>query len=91
MKIIIFDFEKEIIINRLKVMIKSIKSNNRTDICPQWNFHNKELSSISSCKTCEKLFPNILNTTLCPCNIYKPSYLIKRLRQIIKDNEYEKI
>ena len=87
MKTIIFDFEKEIVFNKLKVMIEDLKSVGRTNICPMWNSYIVDFFSVSNCRACEKLFPNILNTTLCPCNIYKPSYLIKKLKQIIKDNE----
>ena len=56
----------------------------KTDICPSWD---KTDEFPYDCDTCAVLFPKSDTTGYCPCHVYKPSYLIKRLTEIINYNE----
>lgn len=44
---------------------------------------------LDECRICRRLFPKVtLNICRsCPCCVYKPNYLIKRLNEIIEFNE----
>ncbi|MHC1624087.1 MAG: hypothetical protein ACXQTR_05810 [Candidatus Methanospirareceae archaeon] len=57
-----------------------------TNICPSWDL-TKEFPY--DCDTCAVLFPRTGTTGRCPCIMYEPSYLIKRLTEIINYNEKE--
>ena len=43
-------------------------------------------SLIDRCNLCKALFPKIAILYSCPCHVYSPRYLIKRLNQIIDYN-----
>ena len=77
------DFKLDIkIIENLEYILQDIEKWGRSVTCPNWNHYNKG----SDCATCESLFPKIKIASLiprCPCDVYTPTFLIKRLKDII--------
>ena len=72
-------------LNQLKQIRHQFKTGHKSsNICPDWNLTEEFLCD---CDTCADLFPKSNITGYCPCHAYKPSYLIKRLTEIINYNE----
>ena len=81
-------------VSLLKTILKEIIEDGKTTICPNWEFHSLDKADMlkkgriavrSSCMICSELFPKV-DFMYCPCQKYKPSYLVKRLREIIRYN-----
>lgn len=70
------------VVRRLKRIIEDIRVDGRSRICPAWKtrWH-------ASCEVCREHFPRTVHAVGCPCSLYTPGYLIKRLGQIIRDSE----
>jgi len=68
----------------IKSIRDDIKETGKSWECPFWS------GDYESCIICAKLFPKIKSYFCCPCVCYSSKYLIKRLNEILKENEKEK-
>ena len=81
-------------VDRLKSIRGHIQKKGSSGCCPSWALHaadpdirrKRKYDSMADCNICRKLFPK-LDGWYCPCDTYEPRYLIKRLTEIIEENE----
>jgi hypothetical protein len=74
----------------LKDIRNDIRAHGYSLSCPHWDEIAKleEDRGLHKCDICFFLFPKALAT--CPCNLYTPKYLVKRLTEIIEYNRNPK-
>ena len=76
------------VLRRLKRIRDDLEIHGRSDLCPEWKGPS---SWLNNCYACSEYFPKVKTHTdmthACPCYLYTPAYLIRRLTQIIQDSE----
>ena len=84
---------KKIIVNksvvrRLKIVRDGLEIRGNSGLCPEWKGPS---SWLKNCHVCSEYFPKVKvqydMTHSCPCYLYTPAYLIRRLNKIIQDSE----
>ena len=70
------------------ISIGFVGVNRKSVLCPEWKGPS---SWLKNCYVCSEYFPKVKTHTdmthACPCYLYTPAYLIRRLTQIIQDSE----
>ena len=78
---------KKIIANK-RVLRRLKRIRDGSSLCPEWKGSS---SWLKNCHVCSEYFPKVKThadmTLACPCYLYTPEYLIRRLTQIIQDSE----
>ena len=82
------------VVQRLKRIRDDLEIYGKSRLCPEWKGPS---SWKNNCLVCKELFPKIKISLLvytrawipsaCPCYLYTPEYLIRRLNKIIQDSE----
>ena len=76
------------VVRRLKRIRDGLEIRGKSDLCPEWKGPS---SWLKNCYVCSEYFPKVKihidMTHACPCYLYTPEYLIRRLNKIIQDSE----
>ena len=70
------------VLRRLKRIREDLEKHGESGLCPKWE---------KLCDSCREYFPIRIQEKdpypSCPCYLYTPGYLIRRLNKIIQDSE----